>query len=315
MTQEHHEALWREFPADLPAFEERFASEEACREYLGQCRWGGKPRCARCNHDQLWIERGGTLFQCAACGHQTSLTSGTLFHRTRKPLKLWFRAIWEVCVHRNGISAADLQRILGLGSYETAWTWLHRIRRAFVRAGREPLEGATQLDETFVKGCEDDKTIVLVAVEEGGRVRLVHAPGNHEECLKHAVDSEIGARARVKTDGHAAYNASTLGAREHDAKVQTKAQKKRDGDHVQLCHWNASGLKRWLLGTHWGAVSGKHLQSYLDEYAFRYNRRRTKGVGRLVARCLETMLTMPPLTQAQLIHDTNPCRSFDGLSY
>lgn len=314
MAHDHHDALWRSFPRTLLEFEERFGTEEACRAYLATCRWNGRPRCRHCDSDRLWVERGGALYECAQCGHQMSLTSGTLFHGTRKPLKLWFRAIWEVCVHRHGISAADLQRILGFGSYQTAWTWLHRIRRAMVRENREKLTGGMQVDETFVGGKGSDKEAVLVAAEEGGRVRLVHVPGNHEECIEHAVDTEIGTQASVKTDGHAAYNARTLDGREHEAKVQS-AEEKSDDDHVQLCHWTAAGLKRWLLGTHHGAVSAKHLQSYLDEHAFRYNRRRTKGVGRLVARCLETMIARPPITMHQLVNDTHPCRSFDGVAY
>ena len=314
MTEHHADALWREFPRTLLDFEERFATEEACRNYLAKCRWPDGPRCARCGHDHVWAERDGRLFQCAKCGHQTSLISGTLFHGTRKPLKLWFRAIWEICVHRQGISAADLQRVLGLGSYETAWAWAHRIRRALVREEREPLEGVIQLDETFVGGKTKDKSIVLVAAEEGGRVRLVQAPGNHEACIEHVANTEISPEASVKTDGHAAYNERTLAKRTHDAKVQTKAEKKAN-DHLQLCHWTASAMKRWLLGTHCGAVSEKHLQSYLDEHAFRHNRRKTKGIGRLVARCLENMITKPPLTLRQLIQDTYPCRAFEGIAY
>jgi len=314
MSEMHHETLWRGFPKTLLEFEERFGTEAACREYLASCRWNGRPRCARCDSDHVWSERGGTLYECAQCGHQTSLTSGTLFHGTRKPLRLWFRAIWEICVHRHGISAADLQRILGLGSYETAWAWAHRIRRAMVRENRDGLQGSVQVDETYVGGKKRDKATVLVAAEEGGRVRLIHAPGNHEDCIKHVTEDTIETDAAVKTDGHAAYNARTLAARNHNAKVQSAAEKKTD-DHVQLCHWAAAGLKRWLLGTHHGSVSDKHLQSYLDEHAFRHNRRKTKGVGRLVARCLENMLSRQPLTMRQLIQDTHQCRTFEGVPY
>ena len=314
MSEMHTEALWRDFPKTLLEFEERFASESACRDYLAECRWNGRPRCGRCESERVWPERGGTLYECAACGHQTSLTSGTLFHGTRKPLRLWFRAIWEICVHRHGISAADLQRILGLGSYQTAWTWAHRIRRALVREDRERLHGTVQVDETYVGGKRAEKAIILAAIEEGGRVRLVHMPGNHEPCIKHAADTEIDDTATVKTDGHAAYNTNTLGERPHEAKVQSAAERKED-DHVQLCHRAASGLKRWLLGTHHGAVGEKHLQSYLDEHAFRYNRRKTNGVGRLVARCLENMIAKPPLTLRQLVHDTAPWPVFENVSY
>jgi len=314
MAEIHHEALWRAFPRTLLEFEERFATEEACRAYLAACRWNGRPRCHRCDSDQVWSERGGTLYECAKCGHQTSLTSGTLFHGTRKPLRLWFRAIWEICVHRHGISSADLQRVLGLGSYETAWAWAHRIRRAMVRENRDGLQGSVQADETYVGGKNADKAMVLVAAEEGGRVRLVHSPGNHEACISHVVSEEVDADAAVKTDGHAAYNTRTLGERAHEAKAQS-VEEKKNGDHVQLCHWAAAGLKRWLLGTHHGAVRPKHLQSYLDEHAFRHNRRKTKGVGRLVARCLENMIARQPITMNQLIHDTHQCRAFDGVAY
>ena len=314
MSEEHREALWREFPKTLPEFEAQFDSEETCRDYLAACRWNGRPCCDACGSEKVWAVRGGRLYECAECHHQTSLTAGTLFHGTRKPLKLWFRAIWEICVHRHGISAKDLQRILGLGSYETAWTWSHRIRRALVRENRDKLAGCAQVDEAMVGGARTKKEIIIVAAEEGGRARMIHAPGNHEACLKHMIDSDIEPDTAVKTDGHAAYNRRTLAVRPHDPKVQTKAQRQA-GDHVQLCHWAAAGLKRWLLGTHHGAVRPKHLQSYLDEHTFRYNRRKTKGVGRLVARCLENMICRAPLTMRQLIDNTYECRAFEGVSY
>ena len=187
MSETHHETLWRGFPKTLLEFEERFGTEVACREYLAACRWNGRPRCGRCDSDHVWSERGGTLYECAQCGHQTSLTSGTLFHGTRKPLRLWFRAIWEICVHRHGISAADLQRILGLGSYETAWAWAHRIRRAMVRENRDGLQGSVQVDETYVGGKKRDKATVLAAAEEGGRLRLIHAPDPCAGSMRRAI--------------------------------------------------------------------------------------------------------------------------------
>jgi len=243
-----------------------------------------------------------------------SLTAGTLFHGTRKPLKLWFRAIWEVFVHKHSIPAADLLRILGLGSYGTAWLWLHKTRSAMVRENRDKLNDCAQLDETFIGGKEAEKDIVVVAGEEHGRVRLIHAPGNHSACIKHVADSEIITETKVKTDGHAGYNKKTLGGRDHEMKVQTDNERRKN-DHLQLCHWTAANMKRWLLGTHHGTVRAKHLQSYLDEYTFRYNRRRTNGVGRLVARCIETMVIKPPMTVRQLIDGTYACRNFETASY
>ena len=137
----HHtqDDLWRDFPKTATEFEARFATEEDCREYWIEARWGGKPACARCQSTRVWTERDGFLFECADCGHQTSLTSGTVLEKTRKPLKVWFRAVFEISTRRTGISAKDLQRILGFGSYKTAWSWLHKLRAALVRPKREAL--------------------------------------------------------------------------------------------------------------------------------------------------------------------------------
>src|SRR6476620_11050018 len=131
--------LWRNFPKTAIEFDRRFATEEACRTYWIEARWGGEPACARCGSKRVWAERGGFLFECGDCDHQTSLTSGTLLEKTRKPFKVWFRAVFEISSRRNGISAKELQRILGFGSYKTAWSWLHKLRAALVRPDREPL--------------------------------------------------------------------------------------------------------------------------------------------------------------------------------
>ena len=131
--------LWRNFPRTAIEFERRFATEEACRAYWVEARWGGEPTCARCGSKRVWAERGGFLFECGDCDHQTSLTSGTLLEKTRKPFKVWFRAVFEISSRRNGISAKELQRILGFGSYKTAWSWLHKLRAALVRPDRGPL--------------------------------------------------------------------------------------------------------------------------------------------------------------------------------
>jgi len=301
------DGLWRDFPKTAMEFEECFATEEGCRAYWIEARWGGKPACARCKSTRVWSERGGVLFECARCGHQTSLTSGTVLEKTRKPLKVWFRAVFEISARKNGISAKELQRIMGFGSYKTAWAWLHKLRASMVRPDREPLAQAVQIDETFVGGKRGGKSMVLVATETDGRVRLAHAENNDEATLKRFADANVAADAAVVTDGLASYNPRSLGERPHDMRVQTPS-KRRDRDALQGAHWTVSLLKRWLLGTHAGAVKPKHLQSYLDEFAFRYNRRKTKGVGRIAARTIEHLVVQPAMTMHQLIHETQPCR-------
>lgn len=309
MMQHRRDNLWRDFPKTATEFETRFATEEDCRAYWIEARWGGSPACARCKSERVWSEREGFLFECADCGHQTSLTSGTVLEKTRKPLKVWFRAVFEISTRRTGISAKDLQRILGFGSYRTAWSWLHKLRAALVRPEREPLGPFVQIDEALVGGKGRGKELVLVAAEAGGRVRLAHAANNDEGTLKRFADGQVATDAHVVTDGLASYNERSLNERPHDMIVQTKAER-RENDTLQACHWAISLLKRWLLGTHAGAVREKHLQAYLDEFAFRYNRRKTAGVGRIAARVIERLVAREPLTTHQLINVTRPCRWF-----
>jgi hypothetical protein len=156
--------LWRNFPKTAIEFDRRFAKEEACRAYWIEARWGGEPACARCGSKRLWAERGGFLFECADCDHQTSLTSGTLLEKTRKPFRVWFRAVFEISSRRNGISAKELQRILGFGSYKTAWSWLHKLRAALVRP-----EGAPRPFRPDRRGPRRGKGLAPQGAGSGGR--------------------------------------------------------------------------------------------------------------------------------------------------
>lgn len=310
MTRSMPDDLWRDFPKTATEFEVRFATEEDCRAYWIAARWGGEPSCVKCASKRVWTIREGTTFECADCGHQTSLTSGTVLEKTRKPFKMWFRAIFEISTRRTGISAKDLQRIMGFGSYETAWTWLHKLRAAMVRSDSEPLGPFVQTDETLVGGRGGPhKELVLVAAEANGRVRLAHVENNDTGTCERFVSGQIAADAHVVTDGHAGYNGKSLGERSHSAVVQTKAER-HESDAVQACHWTTSLMKRWLMGTHAGAVSDKHLQAYLDEFVFRHNRRKTDGVCRIAARVIESLVAKPPITMRQLVDGTRRCRWF-----
>ena len=309
MTEDEHDVLWRDFPKTAIEFEKKFATEEDCRAFWIEARWGGEPSCAGCQSKRVWTTRDGTTFECAECGHQTSLTAGTLLHKTHKPLKMWFRAVFEISSRKNGISAKELQRIMGFGSYNTAWVWLHKLRAALVRPDREKLGEHVEIDEAFVGTKGAGKSLVLVATEAQGRVRMAQAENNDAETLKRFADAQIEPDASITTDGHAGYSAKSLGDRPHQANVQTKAER-AEADALQRAHWAISLLKRWLLGTHGSAVSMKYLQAYLDEYVFRYNRRRTKGVGRIAARTIAQMVAHPPLTMRQIVNETVPCRMF-----
>ena len=254
-------------------------------------------------------------FECADCGHQTSLTSGTLLEKTSKPFKMWFRAVFEISDRRTGISAKDLQRIMGFGSYKTAWSWLHKLRAAMVRSDSEPLGPFVQIDEALVGGKGGPhKELVLVAAEANGRVRLAHAENNdegHAEVLRRQPDR---ADTHVVTDGHASYNSDEprRAAARGDRADQGRAARERRLAGLPLDDFAAEALAARHACRRRAA---KHLQAYLDEFAFRHNRRKTNGVGRIAARVIEQLVARAPLTMRKLIDETPRCRWFASAQY
>lgn len=291
------------YPKNLEELELNFSTEEACRNYLLGLRWPEGFRCPGCGHDGAWKLKGD-LFKCTSCGRKTSVTSGTIFEGTRKPLVAWFRAIWWVTSQKNGASALGLQRILGLGSYKTAWTWLHKLRRAMVRPGQDRLSGKVQVDETFIggrrsgkrgRGAEGKILVLIIAEEKGkavGRIRLRIIADASADSLESAIQETVEPDAIVKTDGWRGYNGlKSLGY------VHEVVRKTEDvGDNLlPLCHRVASLVKRWLGGTHQGAVSHEHLGYYLDEYTFRFNRRTSRSRGLLFYRLLQNAVAVGPV--------------------
>jgi hypothetical protein len=205
-----------DYPPELSAFEARFATEEACRQYLFRLRWPDGFRCPRCGGEKYWPLRG-VLLQCAGCGHQTSVTAGTVFQDTRTPLRLWFRAMWWVATPKNGASALGLQRVLGLKSYRTAWTWMHKLRRAMVRPGRDHLAGTVEVDETYLGRWEEGrrgrqreaKALIVVAAQEVGRgigrIRLRQIADASAASLIPFVEDAVELGSVVHTDGWLGY--------------------------------------------------------------------------------------------------------------
>ena len=287
------------YPKNVAEFEARFSSERACRDYLFMLRWPGGFTCPRCGTQRAWPVRS-LLYECCACHYQTSVTAGTIFQDTRKPLTTWFRTIWWITGQKNGASALGLKRILGLGSYRTAWTWLHKLRRAMVRPGRDQLSGVVEVDETYVGGEKPGKrgrgaagkVIVGIAVEdkgEGGlgRIRLGILADASAKSLTPFVQERVQAGSTVRTDDWDGYNGLlSVGYRREIV----------GPFDLKLAHLVASLMKRWLLGTHQGAVSPEHLAYYLDEYTFRFNRRTSTHRGKLFLRLLENAVQMEPTT-------------------
>jgi transposase-like protein len=296
--------LWLSFPKTLAEFDERFPDEETCRAYLIELRWGGRICCARCGGGETWELTNGR-FECKKCGHQTSVTAGTLLHRTRKPLRLWFRAMWEMAARKGGINACELQRMMGFGSYGTAWNWLHKLRRAMAGRSCQGLNGFVVIDESYlggkgeVRGRGTSKALVLVAAEEnGGRIRIEPANDASAESIGPFIERNICTNAYVTTDGWSGYSRNAIGGRQHNTEAKVDHASR---DPFHMCHLVAALLKRWWLGTYHGSMSPKHLPFYFEEFAFRFNRRKTKGVGRIASRLLEIAITSTPITEAELL--------------
>jgi len=240
----------------------------------------------------------GRNLRCAACRADVSVTAGTIFADTRLPLVTWFAAAWYATGTKHGVSALSLQRVLGLGSYETSWSLLHKLRRAMVRPGRDRLAGEIEVDETYVGGVAPGKhgrgaakkTPVLIAIEKRGRgmgrVRFAPIVDTSAASLLPAIEELIELGSVVATDGHAGYNGIVGAGFTHD---RHSLYATGDPAHVAMprVHRVASLLKRWLLGTHQGAVRPQQLDYYLDEYTFRFNRRGSNHRGLLFYRLLE----------------------------
>jgi transposase-like protein len=258
-------------------------------EYVAKLRWPDGFRCPRCDHNKAWITKR-KLYHCVECNYETSVTAGTIFQDTRKPLQLWFRAIWYVVSQKNGVSAMGLQRVLGFQRYETIWIWLHKLRTAMVRPGRERLSGIVEVDETFIGGQRPGKrgrgaagkSLVLIAVEDKdkkiGRIRLCRVPDASAESLIPAVKDSVEAGSVVRTDGWSSYGQLVSNGYGH---IVVRKSAHVGENMLPLANRVAALLKRWLQGTHQGAPRASHLDYYLDEYTFRFNRRTSRSRGQL----------------------------------
>jgi len=310
-------AVGRDYPGSYGELLAWFGDDDACLDYLDWLRWRDGWGCPACACGRGWQLASGRR-ECAGCGRQSSVTAGTIFHRTRTPLTVGFAAAWQLTSQKHGTSALGLQRVLGLGSYQTAWAMLHRYRSAMVRPGRERLGGEVEVDETYVGGEEpgvagrqtQKKAIVAVAVEVReprgfGRVRLRCVPDVSAAALVPFVCDVVEPGATVQTDGWRAYSAIADHGYAHE---QTVISAGEDPAHVAMpaVHRVASLLKRWLLGTHQGAVGAEHLDAYLNEFTFRFNRRASRRRGLLFYRLLEQAVATGPLHYRDMIANRRP---------
>lgn len=300
-----------DYPRTLAEFEARFSAEEACLDYLFQLRWPNGYVCPRCGHTKGWrVPRA--LIECASCSYQTSMTAGTIFHRTRKPLTMWFRLIWWVTSLKTGASALGMQRVLGLRSYETAWTWLHKLRRAMVRPGRDRLSGRIEVDETYVGASEkgvrgrkiEKKALVVVAAQEDGkrtgRIRMARIQDASASSLEPFIEKSIEPGSVVHTDDWQGYAGLEKKGYQHEVTILAR-RKESASELLPRVHHVVGLLKTWLAGTLHGAISHEHLDYYLDEFSFRFNRRTSRSRGKLFYRLVQQAVQVDPLPYKAIV--------------
>jgi transposase-like protein len=303
----------RDYPHTYREFVEMFPDEAACAAYLERLRWAGGFVCPTCQRAaEPWRQTRGRLV-CPLCRHQGSATAGTILDKTRTPLTTWFEAAWHLTTAKNGLSAKTLERTLGT-RYRVAWAMLQRFRVAMVRSERERLSGVVEVDETLVGGVEHGgkrgrgaaKSLVVIAVEiltpKGfGRLRMRHVPDASGANLLPFVCDVVSPGTTVCTDGWGGYNDLP---KHGYARQETVLSSSDDPAHVSMpgVHRVASLLKRWILGTHQGSVTPDHLQSYLEEFTFRFNRRGSRSRGLVFRRLLEQAVVTGPVTEADVTH-------------
>lgn len=299
-----------EFPKNLRDFDRIFASDEACVEFLEQVRWGSGFRCQSCDADEFWTLSLG-LRRCQVCRFKNYVKAGSIFDSTRLPLKIWFYAIWWVTSQKTGMSALNLQKNLGLGSYRSSWLMLHKIRNAMIFEDRSLLQGEVEVDEAFLggvrtgkrgRGAEGKELIVIAAEYSGkkrvGRIRIQRVPDASAEKLESFITANIAKGATVHTDAWNGYNGVEKLGYKH---MPIKSATVHPDELLPRINIVTSLLKRWLLGTLQGRLDPKHMSSYLEEFTFRFNRKTSKARGLLFQRVLEKSINVKPAPYRKII--------------
>lgn len=311
----------KDYPRSQGEFQAWFRTDADCLDYLEWLRWPAGFVCPTCGEEGGW-RLADARFKCSGCGTRTSVTAGTIFDRTRTPLTVWFTACWLFATGKDGISALSLKRTLEIGSYQTVWAMLHRMRSVLVRPGRERLAGVVEVDETYIGGREPGlsggrakgkKILSGIAVEihepKGyGRCRIAPLSDASSASLHAFVSDHVEPGATVITDGWQGSRGLDKLGYCHEARSQ-RATRARGEDPAKLLpavHRVASLAKRWLLGTHQGSADDAHLPSYLNEFVFRFNRRHSRSRGLVFYRVLELAVAHDPVRYADIVAGRRP---------
>jgi len=307
-----------DYPKTWSQFLDWFHSEDDCRSYLENLRWPNGFVCPRCQSTDKSKRSSRGRWVCGSCKYQATVTAGTIFDKTRTELRVWFAAIWYITNQKHGVSALGLQRVLGLGSYETAWTMLHRLRRAMVLPNRDLLGGEVEVDESLLaltnsknpissegRQSNTTKILVIIAVEilepKGfGRIRIRQIEKGNRDNIMPFICESISSGSHIHSDGSAAYRDLVDKGYNHRRTVHLGSNILAH-DSMPGVHRVAALLQRWLLGTHHGAIQPKQLGYYLDEFVFRFNRRTSKSRGLLFYRLLQQAVVTSPVTYKKVV--------------
>ncbi len=298
-------------PRSLAEFTLRFSDDEACAEVLRRWKYGDRGFvCPCCGGSTAWFLPSRRLDECRACHRQVSLTAGTILHGSRKPLRTWFLAIYLFGQSKQGISALELQRELGLGSYQTAWAWLHKLRCAVRMRSTSQLSDAVEADETWEGGLHEGnpgrptvgekKALVAGAVEVSrdrrrwGRVRLASIPSGSAESLGEFLKEHVAKGTTLFTDDWRSYRQPAKDLELNHVPVNVSKSERNAHELLPAVHRVFSLLHRVLITTHQGGVGRKHLPAYLAEFEFRFNRRKSATRGLLFQRVLAVAVRRAP---------------------
>ena len=300
--------ITEDFPKSEIEFDKRFATERACYDYLSKVKWPDGFVCSECGYQSYWIS-SKHIYICTRCERQFSLTADTIMHNTKKPITYWFRAMWWFTTRKSGVNAINLQDLLGC-SYVTAWSWLQKLRQCTIRKDREKLSGKVEVDEFFIGGQKPGKrgrgaggkSIVVAAVERQGRkigrIRLQVVDDCSADSLNAFINQNIEAGSYVVTDGWKGYNSMDPDRYDHH---QVFLSKNKDRySCLSGVHLIASLVKRLIIGTFQGRFDPKYLQPYLDEYVFRFNRRKSRNIGKKFMRIVEQVASSAKITCRQI---------------
>lgn len=301
--------LSEKFPKNELEFDTMFSDEAKCRSYLFAHKWPEGFKCEVCGHTKSWQSKRGHNI-CQSCERQHSLTQGTVMANTQKPLKLWFKAIWYYTSRKSGVNAKNLQELLGI-SYQTAFDWLHKLRKASKRDQRAMLSGRVEVDEFYYGGHQkggkrgrgsENKTAIAVAIErsddgEIGRIRMEVLSDCSTQSLEGFIKDNVELNTEIVTDGWSGYNTlNEKGEFKHDIEVVEKDESPLPGVHRSI-----SLFKRLMLGTYQGRVEHKYLNQYLEEFTFRFNRRKSKYIGKKFMRMVTQVAASSYFTVQQIV--------------